>query len=64
MYNMAERKSKSNKVPKLSEVIKSTLSNIKEITDATKVIIGSMEDLAELIPDDFDKNVEKIQISL
>ena len=61
---MAENKSKSNKVPKLSEVIKSTLSNIKEITDATKVIVGSVEDLAKLIPDDFDQNIENIQNNL
>lgn len=61
---MAENKSKSNKVPKLSEVIKSTLSNIKEITDATKVIVGSVEDLAKLIPDDFDQNVKNIQNNL
>ena len=61
---MAENKSKSNKVPKLSEVIKSTLSNIKEITDATKVIVGFIKDLAKLIPEDFDKNVENIQKNL
>ena len=61
---MVENKSKSNKVPKLSEVIKSTLSNIKEITDATKVIVGSVEDLANLIPDDFDQIVKNIQNNL
>lgn len=61
---MAENTSKSNKVPKLSEVIKSTLSNVKEITDATKVIVGSVEDLAKLIPDDFDQNVQKIHTNL
>ena len=61
---MAKKETKSNKVPKLSDIIKSTVDNINEIADATRIIMGAVNNLADLIPDEFDKNIKKIQENL
>ncbi|MBO7245996.1 MAG: hypothetical protein J6V56_04440 [Clostridia bacterium] len=62
---MAKNEPKSGgKVPKLSDVIKSTISNMEEIISATKDIVGRVEEISNLIPEDFDDKVKSIQSGL